>query len=507
MYNINIDNVRGVLCGAVAVLVAWKMFGGLRRFRSRDLTLSSKVALPSLTNFDSSTNVPTWGQEIHQKRRRKPHHDEPPENGRPFVETKRHAREILENILSMTAIAGDFAMIVLGFMLADVLCQSHLIPVSLKRLPMPSVSESFNLILLGSVIVLWGMVGRWLYNYKSLLAPAKIWHKFIEVMGFCLLAFICISLAVRTVPAMPWIFFVCAAIIIPLNVYNWRMILSQIIQLPALSSRLRRRLVVIGGGSQTMRIQKALGENSDMEFVGWVQAIKPNHIADLEEFRLGSLHELGGILQRHAINIAVLTESESLQREGVLALAKACENEYVQFKMVPHFFEILTSCVHPENIGGIHLLGVDCLPLNGYRNRFVKRMTDIVGAMVGLLISVPLVLFFGALVYWESPGPILYKQIRQGRNGRLFYIFKIRSMHMDAEAQGQARWAQPNDERRLRIGAFMRKWNIDEVPQFWNVLMGEMSLVGPRPGASGVNRPLQIKSPALSGATYVPARN
>jgi exopolysaccharide biosynthesis polyprenyl glycosylphosphotransferase len=280
---------------------------------------------------------------------------------------------------------------------------------------------------------------------------------------------------------MPWIFFVCAAIIIPLNVYNWRMILSQIIQLPALSSRLRRRLVVIGGGSQTMRIQKSLGENSDMEFVGWVQAIKPNHVADLEEFRLGSLHELGGILQRHAINIAVLTESESLQREAVLALAKACENEYVQFKMVPHFFEILTSCVHPENIGGIHLLGVDCLPLNGYRNRFVKRVTDIVGAMVGLLVSAPLVLIFGALVYWESPGPILYKQIRQGRNGRLFYIFKIRSMHMDAEAQGQARWAQPNDERRLRIGAFMRKWNIDEVPQFWNVLMGEMSLVGPRP--------------------------
>jgi len=230
-----------------------------------------------------------------------------------------------------------------------------------------------------------------------------------------------------------------------------------------------------------MRILRALGENSDMEFVGWVQANKPNHIADLDEYRLGSLHELEEVLRRHAINVAVLTESESLQREGVLAVAKACENEYVQFKMVPHFFEILISGLHSENIGGIQLLGVDRLPLTGYRKRFLKRTIDIVGALVGLCLTVPLVVIFGSLVYWESPGPILYKQVRQGRNGRLFHIIKIRSMHLNAEAHGKAQWAQQNDQRRLRIGAFIRKWNIDEVPQFWNVLTGEMSLVGPRP--------------------------
>jgi exopolysaccharide biosynthesis polyprenyl glycosylphosphotransferase len=170
-----------------------------------------------------------------------------------------------------------------------------------------------------------------------------------------------------------------------------------------------------------------------------------------------------------------------LQREGVLAVAKACENEHVQFKMVPHFFDILISGLRPDRIGGIQLLGVDSLPLSGYRNRFAKRTVDIAGALVGLTLAAPLILIFGGLVYRESPGPILYKQRRQGRNGRLFNIIKIRSMMINAEAQGKAQWAEQNDQRRLRVGAFMRKWNIDEVPQFWNVLIGQMSLVGPRP--------------------------
>jgi exopolysaccharide biosynthesis polyprenyl glycosylphosphotransferase len=302
-----------------------------------------------------------------------------------------------------------------------------------------------------------------------------------EALGFCLVAFLGISVVVRTNPRIPWTFFVCAASVTFLVIYHWRLLLSQIIRHPALSRRLRQRLVVIGGGLQTLRMQKALAENHDVEFVGWVQAIKPNQVTELEKHRLGSLHELGSILQRNSVNIVVLTESESLQREGVMAVAKACENEHVQFKMVPHFFEVLISGIRPETIGGIPLLGVDSLPLKGYRNRLIKRTVDIIGALVGLTMSAPIIAIFGALVYWESPGPILYKQTRAGRNGRLFSIIKIRSMHIAAEAHGKPQWAQKKDERRLRVGAFMREWNIDEVPQFWNVLCGDMSLVGPRP--------------------------
>jgi exopolysaccharide biosynthesis polyprenyl glycosylphosphotransferase len=478
----NFGGFGHILFGIATILAVLIIFGASKRFRPGNSSLPLKVALPSSKTNLLMTDVGTPRAKLRRKREdRLPDHG-PESNGKSGFESKLHSRESLENILSMTAFFGDIIMIILGFMLGGrLLHQSNLIPSYVKSLPMPTLSDSYNLILASLIMVLYGLFGRNLYEYRRLLLPSKTLGNLIRSLGFCLFAFVGVSLVVHTDPPIHKIFFICTVFPIFLSIYCWRLLLGQIIKHTYLSAHLRRRLVVIGGGSQTRRIQKALEANSDTEFIGWVQAIKPNHVSELEKYRLGSLHELGNILQRHTINIAVLTESESLQREGVLAVAKACENEHVQFKMVPHFFEILISGLRPDIIGGIHLLGVDSLPLSGYRNRFMKRSIDIVGALVGLIFSAPLILIFGTLVYCESPGPIFYKQIRQGRKGRLFYIIKIRSMYVNAEAFGKPQWAQQNDQRRLRIGTFIRKWNIDEVPQFWNVLIGEMSLVGPRP--------------------------
>jgi len=449
--------------------------------RSDDLSLVSRAGLPFPKYETPKTAAVPRQREPLRKVQDNPRRNGTNGNGHAAVECKRDPRETLEAVLSMTAILGDFAMIVSGFFLATWLCQSDLIPVRLGGLRGASILGSFNFILLGSAIALWALVGRDLYSCRSLMTPSNIWPRLGSALGLCLLALIGVSLAVRTDPLMARIFFVGAAFISFLGIYNWRLVLSRIIRHPVLSSRLRRRLIVIGGGMEAMRIQKALGGISDMEFVGWVQAIKPNDVVELESYRLGPLHELEDILRRNEVGVAVLTEPECLQREGVSFVTKTCEKEHVQFKMVPHFFEILISGIRPDTIGGIPLLGVNCLPLSGYRSRVVKRIVDIAGALVGLVLSAPIIAVFGALVYWESPGPILYRQIRQGRNGRLFYILKLRSMHVNAECHGKPQWAHKNDQRRLRIGAFMRKWNIDEVPQFWNVLRGEMSLVGPRP--------------------------
>ena len=470
------------LLGAASLLGVLIFWRPLKRLGSRSLGLAAKTVLaPSKTNGRFS-NPQMPGSALG----RSPAHKfevKPAPVRRLHIRTRTNSRyrEFIEEALIATAIVGDYTMIVLGFVLAGLLCQNNTIGARLSHVPMPALADSYRLIITASLIVFWGLSGRGLYHYRSLLQPTRIWHKFLEGFGFCLLAFTGLSFMVRTDPPFPWYFCACAALIIFLNVYNWRMLLGWTVRHPLLASQLRRRVVVVGGGAQTRKIQKSLEYSSDMQFVGWVQANKPNHVAELEEFRLGSLHELENILRQHAADIAVLTESESLQREGVMAVTKACENGYVQFKMVPHFFEILISGLRPESIGGIQLLGVESLPLSGYRNRFVKRTVDIIGALVGLCLAIPLIIFFGALVFWESPGPILYKQLRHGRHGRGFYILKIRSMRLDAELPGEPKWAQQNDQRRLRIGAFMRKWNIDEVPQFWNVLTGEMSLVGPRP--------------------------
>jgi exopolysaccharide biosynthesis polyprenyl glycosylphosphotransferase len=387
-----------------------------------------------------------------------------------------------EGLLSLTAVAGDLMMVLLGFVLAFWLRQqSSLIFQQNAGSHVPQILDYGRLILLGSGIVFVGLLSKNFYGYKDLIQPANIVCRFVYVLSICLFAFIGITLAVRTVPPISRGFVIFAWGFIFVAVYGWRLILSRVLRHPALVLRLRKRLVVVGAGEETVRIKAGLDANPDMEFVGWIQGNKSNRDESLNRYKLGSLHDLGDILKKHAVDVAVLTESESLQREAVSHVARVCEREHVQFKMVPHFFEIMISGLRPSVVGGVSVLGVDSLPVNTYENRIVKRMVDIVGATVGLVLSCPLILIFGALVYWESPGPIFYRQVRTGRRGQLFQMIKIRSMKMDAEGSGKARWAKENDPRRLRVGAFMRKWNIDEVPQFWNVLKGEMSLVGPRP--------------------------
>lgn len=113
-------------------------------------------------------------------------------------------------------------------------------------------------------------------------------------------------------------------------------------------------------------------------------------------------------------------------------------------------------------------------------NGALKRGVDIFGALFGLIVAAPVIAVFGLLIYRESKGSIFYKQTRTGKNGKDFTIYKLRSMKLDSEVSG-AGWTVENDPRCLKVGALMRKLNIDEVPQFWNVLKGEMSLVGPRP--------------------------
>jgi exopolysaccharide biosynthesis polyprenyl glycosylphosphotransferase len=213
--------------------------------------------------------------------------------------------------------------------------------------------------------------------------------------------------------------------------------------------------------------------------VGYIHGHAKEH-ADPSIAYLGSIEEAERIISSIPIDILILADLE-YEGEQIVNLAGACEREMVEFKVVPSYFQILVSGLHLETVGGIPVLGVGRLPLDRIVCRAFKRTVDMVGAMAGLLLSLPIIGIFGAMVYLESPGPIFYRQRRSGRNGKPFDIIKIRSMRLDAEGNGKVGWTVQNDPRRLRIGSFMRKWNIDEVPQFWNVLKGEMSLVGPRP--------------------------
>jgi len=125
---------------------------------------------------------------------------------------------------------------------------------------------------------------------------------------------------------------------------------------------------------------------------------------------------------------------------------------------------------------------VKCLALDRIGNWVVKQLVDIISGSIGLLLSLPIIATFGAIVYAKLPSLVFYCQRRLGRNGKSFDIVKIRNIRLDSAKEGQIEWPISNHSRRLKMDAFIGKWNVDEAPQFWNVLKSKMGLVGPRLG-------------------------
>ncbi|MEN9229619.1 MAG: sugar transferase [Thermostichus sp. DG02_5_bins_236] len=153
----------------------------------------------------------------------------------------------------------------------------------------------------------------------------------------------------------------------------------------------------------------------------------------------------------------------------------------VQVRLVPDILAFLTVNLSLQSLDGIPLLTLREPPLRYAHNRCIKRAVDVVGSLVGLMFLSPVFLGIAALVAYSSPGPIFYFQERVSLDGQPFWIAKFRTMRVDAEGSAQPGWTRPEDPRRTAIGAFLRRANLDELPQLWNVLKGEMSLVGPRP--------------------------
>ena len=187
------------------------------------------------------------------------------------------------------------------------------------------------------------------------------------------------------------------------------------------------------------------------------------------------------LAKRPDVRFLVVADSAGISRHRLAEIVRVCENGLVRFALVPDLFRIMTTTVDVETLGDVPLLGLGRWPLENAWNRAAKRLVDIFGALVGLVLSAPVILVFALLHRRESPGPVFYAQQRCGYRGRPFTIYKLRTMRPDAESSSGPVFAQPNDPRRTRIGSWMREHNIDELPQFWNVLRGDMSLVGPRP--------------------------
>lgn len=186
------------------------------------------------------------------------------------------------------------------------------------------------------------------------------------------------------------------------------------------------------------------------------------------------------IIQKLQPNQVVLFDT-GFSRETISDLVATCEDLFIEFKMGADIHGLIASNVGVEYISHIPLLGFKFLPLDDPWNRFVKRAFDLaVSGAMGLLF-LPVGLIITLVIFLEGKGPVFYFQDRIGRDGKIFKLIKFRTMGVDAEKESGPVWAKANDTRRTRVGEFLRRWNLDEFPQLWNVFCGQMSLVGPRP--------------------------
>ena len=244
-----------------------------------------------------------------------------------------------------------------------------------------------------------------------------------------------------------------------------------------------RRLFILGTNAEAQRLARAIEREPrlGLRIAGFLRVSESPPDPTIPPERIvGQADELPERIERGEADEVVLVDTD-VGKTRIVDWMRCCERHFVGFRMVPDLFQVLTSRVEVETIEGIPLLGMRPWPLDSPWNRALKRIEDIVGALIGLLLSAPVIAIAAVLIKRNSPGPVFYRQVRCGENGRLFQLIKLRTMRVDAEAETGPVWTREDDPRRTRIGAFLRRYNLDELPQFWNVLKGEMSLVGPRP--------------------------
>jgi exopolysaccharide biosynthesis polyprenyl glycosylphosphotransferase len=241
-----------------------------------------------------------------------------------------------------------------------------------------------------------------------------------------------------------------------------------------------KRTLVLGAGSVGESCARKIERNPDLglRFIGFLDE-KPSPEISANGYRVfDDYSRLENVLQEQRVQHMVVAFSRDKHTRTV-ELMERCRPYGVEFTVVPRLYEVFSDRVGVEHIRGLPVLGLKRSSITGLEG-LVKRAMDIAISFAALIVLSPVLLLTALAVKLESQGPVLYRQVRLGKNERPFQMLKFRSMKRDAETDG-AGWSIPGDMRRTRVGKIIRPLGIDELPQLINVIKGEMSLVGPRP--------------------------
>lgn len=404
---------------------------------------------------------------------------------------------------SAVLLLGDAAMVFGGLLLGYWLRYRTPLGMVFVEVANARLRDYLPLLLLGTAFLIGAFAHLNLYDDRLLLRRYQAMNVILKGTAFWLAAYLGVSLVLKFDPPISRLFVGYACVTTLALLFAWRSAFYAVaVRLPMLRAGTRQRVALLGWSAEAGELAGEVARLSahPYEMIGVVRVGDETLPADDRIPVLGAMEGLPEVLREQRIDVLIVARLD-LPRAELARLVATCERGYVELKIIPSVFQIFVSGLRLQTVGRVPVLGIEELAINKLFHRVLKRGADVLGALAGLTLASPALLVLALLIKRESPtGPVFFRQTRVGAGHRPFALYKLRSMRPDAASSDHARVSTARgDTRLLRIGAWMRRWNLDELPQFWNVLRGDMSLVGPRP-----ERPYQVDQLADAIPHYLP---
>jgi sugar transferase (PEP-CTERM system associated) len=316
-----------------------------------------------------------------------------------------------------------------------------------------------------------------LYDFQMIRQRSVLMNRILQSMG---LAAIAMALTYYVLPRMMLGrgVFVVALLLMLTLMFAWRLLVPWLLGHP----RLTERVLILGTADSAVSIAREVLQRREdgFEVIGFI-GDDPKMVGEslINPSVVGVMEDLEELVQKHCPDRIVVALPDRRGRLPLDLLLKFKVRDEISVEDGGHFYERLTGKIRTERLQPGQLVFAEPMRWMGFYRRS-RRLIDVILSIVGLVLSSPFMLLVAIAIKLESPGPVFYKQERVGLHGVPFWIIKFRSMGVDAEKNG-AVWAKEGDPRVTRVGRIIRKLRLDELPQFINILNGEMTLIGPRP--------------------------
>ncbi len=276
---------------------------------------------------------------------------------------------------------------------------------------------------------------------------------------------------------MPMFYFICS-----FNIILERYIIRKVLYRTRKSGRNLKHIILVGYSNSAAVYIDRIKANPQWGYVihGLFDDRLPTDFNYRGVYVIGKIKELSDFLHNNSLDEVAITLNIR-EYEKLESIVKVCEKSGVHTKFVPDYYNFISTRPYTEDLDGLPIINIRNVPLTNTGNRIVKRFIDIVGSLAAILIFSPVMIVVAILVKFSSPGPIIFTQERIGLHNKAFNMYKFRSMGVQPKSKEKSQWTTSNDPRVTKVGKFIRRTSIDELPQLFNVLKGDMSLVGPRP--------------------------